>query len=122
MRSKFITKKIASILIMALLVFSIGGCGDGKKVETGKDIENSTYVLFSISLPVSTFLPSPHPPMENTSNAIIKMDAIFFVINLLLISISPSYNNIKTVLHLFIIDHRYGIVTLRIYEDLHIFR
>lgn len=53
MRSRGIWKKISLILVMAMLVTSIGGCGDGKKVETVNDIDSSTHVYVPeyISLP-----------------------------------------------------------------------
>lgn len=75
MRSKFIRKKLASILTVTLLVFSMGGCGDGKKVETGKDIVNNTYVY----VPQYIALPSGESTYISDINA--SGSGLYYTVN-----------------------------------------
>lgn len=75
MRTKMTWRKVTSFLLMGMLTVSIGGCGNSKKVETGKEIDSSTYVY----VPEYIALPSA----ENTyvSDIFVLENNMYFTAN-----------------------------------------
>ncbi|HKM34121.1 MAG TPA: extracellular solute-binding protein [Lachnospiraceae bacterium] len=75
MRNKNLGKKVAASLLMGILATSIGGCGDGKKVDAGKDMGSGTYVY----VPEYIALPSA----ENTyvSDVYAHENNLYYTVN-----------------------------------------